>query len=84
MTRLKFNPEVSISHIILAVTFIVAAGAWKGGIENQISNEAHARESADLVFSERMENISRILSDIETRVKCNDAHRIKDEALWSD
>ena len=84
MGRIKFNPEISISHLIVAASLLVSVVLYTAEIKTSINEEAYARDTADKVFAERMENITRILSDIEARVNLNDIHRLTDEARWSD
>lgn len=73
---MEFEKKINVGHLIVAGTLIVSVVLYTADIKSSISDEAHARETADRVFSERMENISLILSDIESRVRANDAHRI--------
>ena len=83
---MEFEKKINIGHLIVAGTLLVSIALYTADIKTSISEEAHARSSVDLVFSERMENISHILSEIEDRVAANDEHRIADEAKseWDD
>ena len=84
MNRLKCNPEINISHILLALTFIIWAFAWKGSVETAIKEESHQREAADIEFSAQMKRTAEILKSVQEEQRLNSAHRIRDEERWDD
>ena len=77
--KLKFNPEISISHIILALTFIVAAMSWKTSIEFKLKDEQFKRESSDLALSIQLEQTTDILTVLQREVRINsDKHTLEE------
>ena len=80
MDKLKFDPTISLSHIILAVGLLVSALTWKASVEFTVAAEAHTRELADTKLSASVERVADILDGLEARVRLNDGHRIADEA----
>ena len=84
MSRIKFNPEISISHLIVAVSLLISVVLYTAEIKSDINAEAYAREAADSVFAARMERVSEILDRLEPRVEKNTVHRLTDEAHWTE
>lgn len=82
MGRLKFNTEISVSNLLAAAVILTSVMIYVNGIHADISAEAHAREMADTEFSANMKQVSKVLDDLESRVRCNDTHRITVEAGW--
>ena len=80
---MKFNSEISLSHILLALTFIVTALSWKASVENTIAKGAYAREAieikmaaADAELAFQLRQTTEILKEMQMDIKLNTAHRI--------
>ena len=86
MAGLKFNSEISISHIFLGVALVLSAFTWKASVESGIASEAHVREVSDLklsasvaTLSNQMASTTALLKEMQAAQRLNSDHRLLGE-----